>query len=323
MHGTPPPPPPPLILMILFLVLLGGRWARRDILHIGSNVGPNQVDHGRDNQRWNPSVLPLLFQSAGKLGFSKSCWVRTMKPACTPQQLTSPAASPPRVRPSHFPPQRWIMNIFEIQMNRLSTCPEGWSTGARPTEGCPEAYWGSIRGVALLIRYPSFTSLTSSCMSRVQKDDGQRDHTAPWRRWTPGRSGDQCWSPPWATREQGLQLQARRACAQVVAKEDGTNLFAWWSWSTTSWSTSPLPTWLVGVKYHLNKAPTCPATWPTEGFPASPPTVVAARAALMAVGMEALRKFQQTLDLDKPARLTIVPDCETSAATPWERLQEK
>ena len=73
MHGTPPPPPPPLILMILFLVLLGGRWARRDILHIGSNVGPNQVDHGRDNQRWNPSVLPLLFQSAGKLGFSKSC----------------------------------------------------------------------------------------------------------------------------------------------------------------------------------------------------------------------------------------------------------
>ena len=27
--------------------------------------------------------------------------------------------------------------------------------------------------------------------------------------------------------------------------------------------------------------------------------------------------------LDKPARLTIVTDCETSAATPWERLQEK
>ena len=30
-----------------------------------------------------------------------------------------------------------------------------------------------------------------------------------------------------------------------------------------------------------------------------------------------------TPGLDKPARLTIVPDCETSAATPWERLQEK
>ena len=27
--------------------------------------------------------------------------------------------------------------------------------------------------------------------------------------------------------------------------------------------------------------------------------------------------------IEKPARLTIVPDCETSAATPWERLQEK
>ena len=80
------------------------------------------------------------------------------------------------------------------------------------------------------------------------EDDGQRrhwDHTAPWRRRTPGRSGDQCWSPPWATREQKLQLQARRACAQVVAKEDGTNLLAWWSLSTTSWSTSPLSTWPV------------------------------------------------------------------------------
>ena len=164
----PPPPPPPLILMILFLVLgrRGGRRARRDILHNGSDVGPDHVDHGRDNRCWNPSVLPLLFQSARKLGFSKSCWVRTMKPACTLQQLTSPAASPPWVRPSHFPPERWIMNIFEIQLNdELSTCPEGWSTGARPTEGCPAAYCGSIRSVALL-RYPSFTSLASSCMSR-------------------------------------------------------------------------------------------------------------------------------------------------------------
>ena len=31
----------------------------------------------------------------------------------------------------------------------------------------------------------------------------------------------------------------------------------------------------------------------------------------------------QSPTLDKPARLTIVPDCETSAATPWERVQEK
>ena len=71
----PPPPPPPLILMILFLVLgrRGGRRARRDILHNGSDVGPDHVDHGRDNRCWNPSVLPLLFQSARKLGFSKSC----------------------------------------------------------------------------------------------------------------------------------------------------------------------------------------------------------------------------------------------------------
>ena len=134
---------------------------------------------------------------------------------------------------------------------------------------------------------------------KSSEDDGQRrhwDHTAPWRRRRLGRSGDQCWSPPWATREQKLQLQARRACAQFVAQEDGTNLLAWWSWSTTSWSTSPLSTWPVGVKYHLNKAPTCPARGPTEGFPAAPPTVVAPRAALMAAGMGALRGFQQALD---------------------------
>ena len=34
-------------------------------------------------------------------------------------------------------------------------------------------------------------------------------------------------------------------------------------------------------------------------------------------------KLEGGAPLDKPARLTIVTDCETSAATPWERLQEK
>ena len=48
----------------------------------------------------------------------------------------------------------------------------------------------------------------------------------------------------------------------------------------------------MGVKYHLNKAPTCPARWSTAEFPVAPPTDVAPRAALMAV----LRGFQQALD---------------------------
>ena len=81
-----------------------------------------------------------------------------MKPAGMVDQL-SQVLLHLRVNLLSFYLVRNLLKKSDKKNAELSTC-----RAARPTEGCPAATWLCIRRVALL-RYPSWASLGSSCMS--------------------------------------------------------------------------------------------------------------------------------------------------------------
>ena len=195
--SSPPPPhsPPPPLVLVLLLILGGGRGRRTgsQVLHKLPNDGGENVVHGVDHCGKNPSVPPQLSKPAQKLYMTWHCKMKpTRRRRAAASSASGPGASPPQDRSPFFQPEPCAE---KYQLKDLSTCREGWSTASCP-EGCTAASWERswlcIRRVALL-RYSSFTSLGSSCMSRVWTIMGRENirlystmkATKAWSKWRP------------------------------------------------------------------------------------------------------------------------------------------